>query len=167
MLAKGPNIMLGYLLADRPNETVAPEGGWHDTGDIVDVDDAGFITIKGRAKRFAKLGGEMISLAAVESMVSSLWPGHNHVVVSLPDPKKGEQLVLVTEKPDGDRKAPRAFQNCGFRAPFSSPRRFRCSARARSITPPRAIWRKPCAPCCRGAADGSTPAHLSIRRRLR
>jgi acyl-[acyl-carrier-protein]-phospholipid O-acyltransferase/long-chain-fatty-acid--[acyl-carrier-protein] ligase len=47
----------------------------------------------------------MISLAAVESMVSSLWPGHNHVVVSLPDPKKGEQLVLVTEKPDGDRKA--------------------------------------------------------------
>ena len=47
----------------------------------------------------------MISLAAVESMLSALWPGHSHVVVSLPDPKKGEQLVLVTEKPDGDRKA--------------------------------------------------------------
>jgi acyl-[acyl-carrier-protein]-phospholipid O-acyltransferase / long-chain-fatty-acid--[acyl-carrier-protein] ligase len=105
LFVQGPNIMLGYLLADRPNETVAPEGGWHDTGDIVDVDDAGFITIKGRAKRFAKLGGEMISLAAVESMLSALWPGHSHVVVSLPDPKKGEQLVLVTEKPDGDRKA--------------------------------------------------------------
>lgn len=84
---------------------MAPDGGWHDTGDIVDIDEAGFVSIKGRAKRFAKLGGEMISLAAVESMVSSLWPGHNHVVVSLPDPKKGEQLVLVTEKPDGDRKA--------------------------------------------------------------
>ena len=105
LMVKGPNIMLGYLLADRPNEIVAPEGGWHDTGDIVDVDEGGFITIKGRAKRFAKLGGEMVSLAAVESMVSGLWPGHNHVVVSLPDPKKGEQLVLITEKPDGDRKA--------------------------------------------------------------
>jgi acyl-[acyl-carrier-protein]-phospholipid O-acyltransferase / long-chain-fatty-acid--[acyl-carrier-protein] ligase len=102
---QGPNVMLGYLLADRPNEIVAPDGGWHDTGDIVDIDEGGFVTIKGRAKRFAKLGGEMISLAAVESMASSVWPGHNHVVVSLPDPKKGEQLVLVTEKPDGDRKA--------------------------------------------------------------
>lgn len=100
----GPNVMKGYLLASHPGETLAPEGGWHDTGDIVDVDEQGFVTIKGRAKRFAKLGGEMVSLAAVESMVSSIWPGHNHVVVSLPDPKKGEQLVLVTEKPSADRK---------------------------------------------------------------
>lgn len=104
LFVQGPNVMMGYLLADHPNEILAPEGGWHDTGDIVDVDDGGFITIKGRAKRFAKLGGEMISLAAVESMLSALWPGHSHVVVSLPDAKKGEQLVLVTEKPDGDRK---------------------------------------------------------------
>jgi acyl-[acyl-carrier-protein]-phospholipid O-acyltransferase/long-chain-fatty-acid--[acyl-carrier-protein] ligase len=104
LMVRGANIMLGYLLADRPGEIVPPEGGWHDTGDIVDIED-GFVRIKGRAKRFAKLGGEMVSLAAVETMVSGLWPGHNHVVVSLPDPKKGEQLVLVTEKPDGDRKA--------------------------------------------------------------
>jgi acyl-[acyl-carrier-protein]-phospholipid O-acyltransferase/long-chain-fatty-acid--[acyl-carrier-protein] ligase len=104
LFVKGPNIMLGYLLADRPGEIVAPEDGWHDTGDIVDIDEGGFITIKGRAKRFAKLGGEMVSLAAVESMVSSVWPGHNHVVVALPDPRKGEQLILITENPDGDRK---------------------------------------------------------------
>ncbi len=71
--------------------------------------------IKGRAKRFAKLGGEMISLAAVETMVAGLWPGHNHVVIALPDPKKGEQLVLVTEKPDADRKALlKAAQAQGF-----------------------------------------------------
>ncbi len=105
LMVRGPNVMLGYLLADQPNTLVAPQDGWHDTGDIVDVDEAGFVAIKGRAKRFAKLGGEMISLAAVESMVSGLWPGHNHVVIALPDPRKGEQLVLVTEKPDGDRKA--------------------------------------------------------------
>lgn len=102
---RGPNVMTGYRLADRPDELVPPQGGWHDTGDIVEIDADGFVLIKGRAKRFAKIGGEMISLAAVESMVSGLWPGANHVVVSLPDARKGEQLVLVTEKPDADREA--------------------------------------------------------------
>lgn len=104
LYVRGPNIMLGYLLAERPGETVPPEGGWHDTGDIVVIED-GFVSIRGRAKRFAKLGGEMVSLAAVETMIAAMWPGHSHVVVSIPDPKKGEQLVLVTEKPDADRKA--------------------------------------------------------------
>ncbi len=61
------------------------------------------MSIKGRAKRFAKIGGEMISLAAVEGMVTGLWPGHNHVVMNLPDARKGEQLVLVTDRPDADR----------------------------------------------------------------
>ncbi len=102
---RGPNVMAGYRLADRPGEIVAPAGGWHDTGDIVEIDADGFVIIKGRAKRFAKIGGEMISLAAVESMVSGLWPGMNHVVVALPDARKGEQLVLVTEKPDADRES--------------------------------------------------------------
>ncbi|RXT57175.1 2-acylglycerophosphoethanolamine acyltransferase [Bosea sp. Tri-44] len=104
LCVKGPNVMLGYLNADRPGAIVPPEGGWHDTGDIVAIDD-GFITIKGRARRFAKLGGEMVSLAAVESMIAGLWPGHNHVVVALPDLRKGEQLVLVTEKPNAEKKA--------------------------------------------------------------
>jgi len=104
LCVRGPNIMAGYLSADRPGQIVPPEGGWHDTGDIVTLED-GYITIKGRAKRFAKLGGEMVSLAAVETMVAGLWPAHNHVVVSLPDARKGEQLVLVTEKPDADRTA--------------------------------------------------------------
>lgn len=100
---KGPNVMLGYLDAERPGAIVPPEGGWHDTGDIVAIED-GFVAIKGRARRFAKLGGEMVSLAAVETMIAGLWPGHNHVVVALPDSRKGEQLVLVTEKPDAERK---------------------------------------------------------------
>lgn len=104
LCVRGPNVMAGYLSADEPGRILAPEGGWHDTGDIVSIED-GFIVIKGRAKRFAKLGGEMVSLAAVESMISGLWPGQNHVVVSLPDARKGEQLVLVTEKPDADKAA--------------------------------------------------------------
>lgn len=104
LCVKGPNVMLGYLNAGNPGAIVPPEGGWHDTGDIVSIED-GFIAIKGRARRFAKLGGEMVSLAAVESMIAGLWPGHNHVVVALPDVRKGEQLVLVTEKPDAEKKS--------------------------------------------------------------
>jgi acyl-[acyl-carrier-protein]-phospholipid O-acyltransferase / long-chain-fatty-acid--[acyl-carrier-protein] ligase len=103
LVVRGPNVMLGYLLADKPGILVPPVDGWHDTGDIVTIDDQGRVAIKGRAKRFAKLAGEMISLAAVETMISSLWPEHNHVVVSLPDPRKGEQLVLVTDKPNADK----------------------------------------------------------------
>ncbi|MCO5092258.1 AMP-binding protein [Bosea sp. (in: a-proteobacteria)] len=104
LTVRGPNVMAGYLDPERPGRLLPPEGGWHDTGDIVAIED-GFVAIRGRAKRFAKLGGEMVSLAAVETMVASVWPGQNHVVVALPDQRKGEQLVLVTETPDADRVA--------------------------------------------------------------
>lgn len=99
---RGPNVMRGYLDASAPGHVVPLPDGWHDTGDIVTVDD-GIVTIRGRAKRFAKIGGEMVSFAAIETMIQDLWPDFNHVVVSLPDPRKGEQLVLVTDKPDADR----------------------------------------------------------------
>jgi acyl-[acyl-carrier-protein]-phospholipid O-acyltransferase/long-chain-fatty-acid--[acyl-carrier-protein] ligase len=97
----GPNIMKGYLLPSQPGVLVPPCSaaygeGWHDTGDIVQVDEDGFIYIQGRSKRFAKISGEMISLAAVEQLAINAWPEAQHVVVSLPDPKKGEQLVLLT-----------------------------------------------------------------------
>jgi acyl-[acyl-carrier-protein]-phospholipid O-acyltransferase/long-chain-fatty-acid--[acyl-carrier-protein] ligase len=105
LIVSGPNIMLGYLKADRPGLLQPPKDGWYDTGDIVDIDDEGYIFIKGRAKRFAKVGGEMVSLTAVEEQISSLWPDHGHAVVSIPDEKKGEQLVLVTEFKEATREA--------------------------------------------------------------
>jgi acyl-[acyl-carrier-protein]-phospholipid O-acyltransferase/long-chain-fatty-acid--[acyl-carrier-protein] ligase len=95
LLVSGPNVMLGYLLADAPGK-IQPVDGYYDTGDIVEVDEEGFIIIKGRAKRFAKIAGEMVSLTAVEQVVSQLWPDKLHAVVSQPDPRKGEQIVLVT-----------------------------------------------------------------------
>ena len=103
LMVRGPNIMAGYLLADKPGVLVPPPDGWHDTGDIVEIDAAGLVSIKGRAKRFAKIGGEMISLAAVETMVSGLWPDNNNVVIAVPDERKGEQLILVTDRKEALR----------------------------------------------------------------
>ena len=100
---KGPNVMLGYLRFEKPGVIEPPEGGWYDTGDIVKVDDEGFITILGRAKRFAKIGGEMVSLAAVESVVAEAFPGQHHALVAAPDARKGERLVLVTDASGLDR----------------------------------------------------------------
>ena len=98
LFAKGPNVMLGYLRADKPGVLEPPPEGWYDTGDIVSIDDQGYIAIKGRAKRFAKIGGEMISLAAVEMLAAELWPNYNSAVVAVPDARKGERLILVTDK---------------------------------------------------------------------
>jgi acyl-[acyl-carrier-protein]-phospholipid O-acyltransferase/long-chain-fatty-acid--[acyl-carrier-protein] ligase len=99
--------MLGYLLATEPGVLVPPRTehgpGWYDTGDIVSIDTDGFITIKGRAKRFAKIGGEMVSLTAVEALAGKVWPDAQHAVVTIPDAQKGEQLVLVTTQSNAQR----------------------------------------------------------------
>ena len=100
---RGPNVMLGYYRADNPGVLEPTPGGWHDTGDICTVDRQTFVTIKGRAKRFAKIAGEMVSLAAVEQMCADLWPDNAPVVVAMPDAKKGERLVLVTTRPEARR----------------------------------------------------------------
>jgi len=105
LVVKGPNVMRGYMLAETPSEIRPLPDEWYDTGDIVQIDSDGFVTIRGRAKRFAKLGGEMISLAAVEALANGLWPDATHVAVTLPDPRKGEQVVLVTDRPEADRSA--------------------------------------------------------------
>ncbi len=96
---RGPNIMAGYYFADEPGILHPPPNGWHDTGDIVTLDTDGFVTIVARAKRFAKIAGEMVSLAAVEGFVAVAWPDNAHAVVAVPDPRKGEALVVVTDAP--------------------------------------------------------------------
>jgi len=103
LYVKGPNVMLGYLRADRPGVLEPPPEGWHDTGDIVTIDDQGFVAIKGRAKRFAKVGGEMVSLAAVEMLAAELWPHYTTAVAAIPDARKGERLIMVTSKPGATR----------------------------------------------------------------
>ncbi len=109
LFLSGPNVMLGYMSPDRPGELQAPADGWHDTGDIVSVDREGFIAIRGRAKRFAKIGGEMVSLGAVEMLVQALWPEEHHAAVAVPDKRKGERIILVTTAEQADAKALRQF----------------------------------------------------------
>jgi acyl-[acyl-carrier-protein]-phospholipid O-acyltransferase/long-chain-fatty-acid--[acyl-carrier-protein] ligase len=95
--------MLGYLRYEHPGVLERPEDGWYDTGDIVELDQRGFVTILGRAKRFAKIGGEMVSLGAVEDFLHRVRPEATHAVVALPDPRKGERIVLVTTDHDLQR----------------------------------------------------------------
>lgn len=103
LFIRGPNVMQGYIYTSEPGVIHPLETGWHDTGDIVTFDEEGCITIRGRLKRFAKLGGEMVSLAVVENCATSLWPENLHAAVTLPDTRKGEQIVLVTDYAQADR----------------------------------------------------------------
>jgi acyl-[acyl-carrier-protein]-phospholipid O-acyltransferase/long-chain-fatty-acid--[acyl-carrier-protein] ligase len=105
LYVRGPNVMAGYMRHEKPGVIEAPADGWHDTGDIVTIDDDGFVFIRGRAKRFAKIGGEMVSLAAVEAYCSEVWPDNANAVAAVTHPRKGETLVLVTDRPDPERTA--------------------------------------------------------------
>ena len=96
LFVKGPNVMMGYIRVDAPGEIQTTQGGWHDTGDIATIDEDGYLTIKGRLKRFAKIGGEMVSLTAVENNISTLHPEYLHVALAVSDAKKGEQIILLS-----------------------------------------------------------------------
>lgn len=98
---KGPNVMMGYWKEDRPGELQFPPSvfgpGWYNTGDIVTIDADGFLTLKGRARRFAKVAGEMVSLEVVEKIAEAASPAALHAVIARPDPGRGESLVLYTQ----------------------------------------------------------------------
>ena len=96
---RGPNIMAGDL--GQGGAIEPPEGGWYNTGDIVAIDSDGWVRILGRAKRFAKIGGEMVFDRGRGTDLRPLANGR-HAVVSLSDPKRGERLVLVTDRQDAE-----------------------------------------------------------------
>ncbi|MFJ1269001.1 AMP-binding protein [Legionella lytica] len=103
LFLRGPNIMQGYLSSEKQGMVNGPQDGWHDTGDIVTMDEEDFITIAGRAKRFAKLAGEMVSLTAVEGIAASIWPELLHAAVSRKCAKKGEQILLFSEATEANK----------------------------------------------------------------
>jgi acyl-[acyl-carrier-protein]-phospholipid O-acyltransferase/long-chain-fatty-acid--[acyl-carrier-protein] ligase len=93
---RGRNRMMGYYLPDQPGVLTETQE-WYDTGDIVSVDEQGFVSILGRAKRFAKIAGEMVSLSAVEEALSGAIQGMA-AVISRPHATKGEELVVLTSE---------------------------------------------------------------------
>lgn len=100
LCVKGPNVMMGYYMPDNPGVLVPLKDGWYHTGDVVEIDEIGFVYIKDRIKRFAKIGGEMVSLNAVHEMVvkacEASGPDYSYGVVAVPHESKGEQIILVT-----------------------------------------------------------------------
>ena len=99
LFVRGPNVMIGYL-NEAPNREFQALDRWYDTGDIASVSDDRFVTIRGRLKRFAKISGEMVSLAAVEDALAGAFPQYGlrcqTAILSQPDESKGETLVCVT-----------------------------------------------------------------------
>ena len=116
---RGPNLMLGYYRFENPGIIEPPCSelgkGWYDTGDVVDIDTDGFVTISGRVKRFAKVAGEMVSLEAVERLAVSVSPACQHGSIARPDAQKGEAVVLCTTDPDLSTEClALAARKCGF-----------------------------------------------------
>lgn len=120
---RGPNVMLGYMRTSSPGVIERPIDGWHDTGDIVVIDEDECIRIVGRVKRFAKIGGEMVSLAVVENCASAIWPDHMHASSAIPDPRKGEQIVLLSTAPEINRAELLAWSQSHGVSELSVPRK--------------------------------------------
>lgn len=104
LFVKGPNVMLGYLFSKAPCEIKGLENGWYDTGDIVELDSEGYVSIQGRMKRFAKIAGEMVSMSMIEEEVTKIYPDSLNAIISKPDEKKGERLILVSSNSKAERK---------------------------------------------------------------
>jgi acyl-[acyl-carrier-protein]-phospholipid O-acyltransferase/long-chain-fatty-acid--[acyl-carrier-protein] ligase len=102
---RGPNVMLGYYLFDNPGVLKPPADGWYNTGDIVEIDADGFVAIKGRVKRFAKVAGEMVSLETVEQIANKASPEHQHAATTQADPQRGENILLFSTNPSLNREA--------------------------------------------------------------
>ncbi len=122
LVVRGPNVMLGYLRTTAPGVLETLPGGWYDTGDICTVDDQRFVTIHARAKRFAKIAGEMVSMPAAEALAASLWPDAAHAVVAVADARKGEALVLLTTRGDATAAAMLAQARARGTAEIAVPR---------------------------------------------
>jgi acyl-[acyl-carrier-protein]-phospholipid O-acyltransferase/long-chain-fatty-acid--[acyl-carrier-protein] ligase len=105
----GPNLMKGYYLYDNPGVIQPPVSdlgpGWYGTGDVVQIDSDGFLFIRGRVKRFAKIAGEMISLEVLEKIAQQASSSGQHAATTQADPKRGESLILYTTDPALERDA--------------------------------------------------------------
>jgi len=99
LLVNGPNRMAGYI--GQPEKTAQVlRDGWYVSGDIVMLDDEGFIRITDRLARFSKIGGEMVPHGRIEEAVNQFIGDAQCMVTSVPDEQRGERLVILYTKQD-------------------------------------------------------------------
>jgi len=124
---RGPNVMSGYYRHEAPDKLQTPSSeageGWYETGDVVSIDDEGFVSIVGRVKRFAKVAGEMVSLEAVEKLVGNASPNAMHGASTQADGARGEAIVLFTTDASLTREALSASAKALGIAEISVPRK--------------------------------------------
>jgi len=124
---RGPNVMMGYFLADAPGVLQPPRSqfgeGWYDTGDIVTMNARRHITIQGRLKRFAKVAGEMVSLEVVERIAAAASPKRMHASATVKEEGRGELILLFTDDPDLKRDRLLAAAHENGLPEFAIPRR--------------------------------------------
>lgn len=123
LFVRGPNVMKGYVGDGGLDALVTLPDGWHDTGDVVSFDEDGCMAIRGRVKRFAKVGGEMVSLTVVENCATSIWQDHLHAAVAVPQARKGEEIILVTDCREAARAELVAFSRSHGISELAVPRR--------------------------------------------
>ena len=105
LMAKGPNVMLGYLgMPQRTDEVIVD--GWYNTGDVAKIDEDGFITITDRLSRFSKIAGEMVPHIAIEEIFYTALDSTEQLVAvtGITRTRKGEELVVLHTPQAGDTK---------------------------------------------------------------
>ena len=112
LLTKGNHVMKGYF-DDLEETSLRIKDGWYDTGDMGMVDEDGYVWHRGRLKRFVKIGGEMVSLVKVESVLTEILPSEaDCCIVEVPDFLKGAKIVaVVTEKVNEQEILPKMAEN--------------------------------------------------------
>ena len=138
LLVRGPSIFNGYLNYSGPDPFTEVDGKrWYVTGDLVRLDEDGYIHFCGRLKRFLKIGGEMVSLPALEEPLSVRYPptenGPQVAVEGVDAPSPLDRALYDARHfaqagqrhPGRGRLARRDAAGCAS----SGSRRFPCSAR--------------------------------------
>ncbi|MDH4617445.1 AMP-binding protein [Brevibacillus sp. AY1] len=106
LLVKGPNVMKGYMIHGKG---FLPAEEWYQTGDLVEADAEGFLTIKSRLKRFAKIGGEMVSLNLIEELAMQCFGHSGFAAITINDPRKGERVLLYSTDDRAELSPLRAY----------------------------------------------------------
>ena len=118
LLVSGPSVFPGYLGHEGPQPFQERDGNrWYVTGDLAEIDADGYLTFRGRLKRFLKAGGEMISLPALEEPFERLYPptpDGPRVAVEEIEYDGGRRIVLFTTEPITPQEANARLLADGF-----------------------------------------------------